>query len=157
MFLCIEKVLKVKKPNVYANRSSSVPQKTLLRKHPISSFPWCPDITKPHHVTHWRTLCLNSQAEIKLSGSWKHDRANWRHSKWCWLRPVWAGQSEQTECLGGWALKRQELKQSISDRRGMQSCSTVQYEKTDVFLKVKIIKSECLIEKWHLWMLWLDF
>ena len=35
------------------------------------------------------------------------------------------------------ALKRQELKRSVSDRGGIQSCSTGQYEKPDVFLSIK--------------------
>lgn len=31
------------------------------------------------------------------------------------------------------ALKRQELNRSVSDRAGVQSCITGQYDKTDVF------------------------
>ena len=41
----------------------------------------------------------------------------------CWLRHVWADQSEQT--FRGWGpLKRQQLKQIVIDRWGTQSCST---------------------------------
>ena len=40
----------------------------------------------------------------------------------------------------GGALKRQELKQSISDRGGIKSCSTGQYEGTDIFLSIKAYK-----------------
>ena len=36
--------------------------------------------------------------------------------QWHWLRREWADQSEEARCSVGGALKRQELKQSVSDR-----------------------------------------
>ena len=41
--------------------------------------------------------------------------------------------------LGG-GLKRQELKQGISESGGRQKCSTGQYEKPDVFFSIKSFK-----------------
>ena len=49
-----------------------------------------------------------------------------------WLRRVRADQSQHTGYSGG-ALKRQELQQSVSDRRENAELRHGQYEKTDVF------------------------
>ena len=48
-------------------------------------------------------------------------------------------QSEQTGLLGGWTLKRQEQKQSVSDRGGEYSA--------DVFLSTKGCKLPLLVTK----------
>ena len=72
---------------------------------------WLLDITLCHHVTHLQIFTI----EIKLTGSWKHDRAEHWHGEWCWLRRVWADQSEESVYSGGGSLKRQEHEQSVSD------------------------------------------
>ena len=54
---------------------------------------------------------------------------------WCLLRRTWADQSDPTG-----SLKRQELKQSMWDRGGIQSRSTGRYEWTNVFLSIKACK-----------------
>ena len=59
---------------------------------------------------------------------------------WCWLRCVWVDQSEETGYLGQGSLKRLELKQSVSDRGGIQCYNTGCHEKTDVFLNTKAWK-----------------
>ena len=55
--------------------------------------------------------------EVKLTGCWKQGEPTRRRGERCWLRRVWAGQSEQNGYSGGRALKRQELKRSIYEKR----------------------------------------
>ena len=52
-FLCREKVLKVWKVKVLANRSSSLPQKTLLLKH-LAISPRVADLWTFSHDEQWR-------------------------------------------------------------------------------------------------------
>ena len=83
---------------------------------------WLCDITLCHRVTHLHNQFPAATLAYKNC------------CKCCWLRRVWAIQSEQIIWyLGGRALKRQELKQSISDRGRIQCCWSEQYEETDVF------------------------
>ena len=67
--------------------------------------PWWCDIILHHHVTHLRNFCLWS--EVKLTGSWKQNRAEQKHIELCWLRDVWADQSEQTGYSRAESLKKQ--------------------------------------------------
>ena len=63
----------------------------------------------------------------------------------CWLRRAKLTNERRMGYSGGRALKRQELKQSISDRVGIQCCSTGQHKKSGektMNLKISVI---CLI------------
>ena len=51
---------------------------------------------------------------VKPTWNWNHHRVSQRLGERNWLRRVWADQSEQGIWEG--ALKRQELKKSVSDR-----------------------------------------
>ena len=77
------------------------------------------DITLCPHVTHFHYLCLVWLLRIDLAQLLCCCYQ-------CWVRHVWADQSEETEYLGGGTLKRQELKQSLFRQGGIQSCSTRQ-------------------------------
>lgn len=45
------------------------------------------------------------------------------------------------------ALKRQELNQSVSDRGGLQRCSSGQFENADVILSFKACKPVLVVNK----------
>ena len=63
------------------------------------------------------------------------------------LRRVFSGQSEKSGRFGGGALKRQELKQSVSDGGGIRSCRTGSSEKSDVFLNVRSCEHVLVVTK----------
>ena len=132
MFLCMKNILKVKKVKV-----SPTVDPFLHRKHcswnASSVGPALilslGDITLRYHVTHLHILCL---AVSFAQNNWYNAAAlllvvlaqtimSWPIRAYCVLRRG--------------ALNRRELKQSVSDRGGIQSCSTKQHEKTDVFFE----------------------
>ena len=78
---------------------SSVPKVPELVNIPAfnSMTPW-------HHYVTMSLFCTYMSiftVEVKSTGSWKHDRINQRYSDWCWLRCLWADQSEQTGYMEG--------------------------------------------------------
>ena len=67
-------------------------------------------------------------AGVKLTGSWGCDRVHLRHTEYCWLRRVWADQSQQTGCS-----VRETGAQSVS--KCFREC-----EKTDMFFfSIKVL------------------
>ena len=118
-FMCVflhEKDLrskKKKKTNSTPNRSSSLPQKTLLLKRLLSRPPFNSKTLWHHHVTNYlHNLCL--VADLAQN--------NWFSTAALLLalpiRGDWAIRR------GGGALKRLQLKKSVSDREETQSCNT---------------------------------
>ena len=93
--------LKLKSPS---QQSSSFPRETLLLIRLIG----CPafnSMTLWHHST--SSLPTFAQfmpifsLEVKLTGSWKHNRADRRQGEQCWLRCVRMDQSEEAGYLEG--------------------------------------------------------
>ena len=121
IYMCIRKILKVKKKmaKVHAYRSSS------LRKHcswNISSVVlplilWHGDITLCHHVTHVR---INIFAQL-LSCCLQ-----------CWVRHVWADQSEQTGYLEG-GLQETGAKKRAYQREGTYSAAVLEKMTPEMF------------------------
>ena len=109
--------------HIYINRRSFLPQKTLIincLKHLIRS-PVFNSMTSRHHTMlqclhlHklWLEACLVEVVLAQECAGWLI-RGDWAVRRWG-------------------ALRRRELKQSVSGRGGLQFWSTGQYEKTDVF------------------------
>ena len=70
---------------------------------------------------------------MKPTWNWNHHRVSQRLGERSWLRRVWADQSEQGIWEG--ALKRQELKKSVSDRatEHNEACCKLSYRNNHFF------------------------
>ena len=89
------------------------------------------DIALRHHVTHLHNLCLAVSFAQK-----KKKRFNAAVLLLVVLAQTFVSWPVRADwVLRRGTLRRQELKHSISDRGGIQSCSTKQYEKTDVMFE----------------------
>ena len=118
---------KFKNVNVHTDRRPPLPQKALLLKRLVSSRPFSSE-TLWHHSM----LSCDTLGNWCVVANWTYNYLIWHRCCcccWgCWLRRVWADQSEQTEYLRRGAFKRQELKHSVSDGGGIQSCRPGRYE-----------------------------